>query len=75
MNLKYLTKRSRLSQLCWFIVFLWPASLVFAQTPLPCGQPVAGSISAVGQENRYTFTATQGDVITLRLVSTTSVQY
>ena len=61
----------RLSHLCWLIIWLYSASFGFAQTPLPCGQPVAGSIDAVGEEDRYSFDAVQGEMVWLHLVSTT----
>jgi YD repeat-containing protein len=67
----YLTPRLRLSHVCWLLIWLCSASFGFAQTPLPCGQPLAGSIDAAGEEDRYTFDAVQGDMVWLHLVSTT----
>lgn len=43
-----------------------------AQTPIPCGQLTTGAITTAGQENRYTFTAAAGDVVTLRVVTSTN---
>jgi YD repeat-containing protein len=43
-----------------------------AQTPIGCGQLTAGSITTTGQENRYTFSATAGDVVYLRIVTSTN---
>lgn len=64
-------KRSWLRLLFWWIQLLCSASVGFAQTPLPCGQPLAGSIDTVGEEDRYTFDAVQGEMVWLHLVSTT----
>ena len=71
MSFTQLAKRAGRSHLFWLIALLWSAGESFAQTPLPCGQPVAGSIDTGGEEDRYTFDATQGDMVLVRLVSTT----
>jgi len=39
-------------------------------TAITCGQAISGSLSAAGQQNFYTFTATAGDKVTIRLVKT-----
>ena len=44
--------------------------MIFAQTPISCGQTMTGSISTVGQKNNYTFTASANDKVTIRLVVT-----
>ncbi|OGW16910.1 MAG: hypothetical protein A3G93_08880 [Nitrospinae bacterium RIFCSPLOWO2_12_FULL_45_22] len=61
----------------WFIVFALISGVIFlspstvlAQTPIPCGQTLTGSISTVGEKDEYTFTATAGDAVTIRLVVT-----
>ena len=54
-----------------FIVFI-SYSGALAQTPITCGQLTPGAITAVGQENRYTFSGTAGQVITARIVTTTN---
>jgi len=43
-----------------------------AQTAIPCGQLTPGAITTAGQENRYTFSGTAGQVITVRIVTTTN---
>lgn len=37
-----------------------------AQTQIPCGHVLTGSISVTGEEDRYTFSASNGDVVHLR---------
>jgi hypothetical protein len=44
-----------------------------AQPPLTCGQSVAGTLAAPGQQDRYTFAGAAGDVISLTLVQTSAV--
>jgi hypothetical protein len=46
---------------------------VAAQPALACGQTVAGSIAAAGQQDQYTFVGSAGDVVTLTLVQTAAV--
>ena len=41
-----------------------------AQTPLTCGQPVAGEISAAGEVDTFTFAGEVGDVVTVSLWTT-----
>jgi hypothetical protein len=65
----------------WFVVFIFISSaflvfplIVLAQTPIPCGQAMAGSISAPGESDSYSFTGSVGNVVTVR-VSNTSGGY
>jgi hypothetical protein len=58
----------------WFVVFIFISSaffvfplIVLAQTPIPCGQTMAGSISAPGESDSYSFTGSVGDVVTVRV--------
>lgn len=46
-------------------ILLFPF-FVYAQTPIDCGQTLAGSISTAGQKNSYTFSASANDVVTIR---------
>ncbi len=41
-----------------------------AQTPLTCGQAVTGSITVPGERDTYSFPATAGDAVTLRVIRT-----
>ena len=61
----------------WFIIFslvsaMWfpPYNMAFAQTPISCGEIVSGSISVVGEQDSYTFTADAGDVARVILTKT-----
>jgi hypothetical protein len=40
--------------------------VVCAQTPIDCGQTLAGSISAAAEKDSYTITVSAGDGITIR---------
>jgi len=42
----------------------------FAQTPISYGQTVSGAISAAGEKDEFTFSGTNGDVITIRFAKT-----
>lgn len=44
--------------------------VTFAQTPIPCGQPISDSISIAGEKDDYTFTASPNDKVTIRLIVT-----
>ena len=39
-------------------------------TSITCGQTISGSLSAAGEQYFYTFTATSGDKVTIRLIKT-----
>jgi YD repeat-containing protein len=69
--IKYVTKS------CGFLVYSSVLSLLwflptFAQTPISCGQVITDSISTPVENDRYTFSATAGDVVTFRIVPTTN---
>ena len=53
-----------------YSLICWSASLTpspaFCQTPIACGEVAAGTISSTTRVVTYTFTATAGDVITIR---------
>ena len=59
-----------------FIFILISAAIIlfpfisYAQTPIDCGQTLAGTISAAGQKNSYTFSASASDVVTIRTTKT-----
>ena len=60
-----------------FIAFLLISLTIFlsystlhAQTPITCGQTTPGSISVIGEKDDYTFSASPGAVVTIRLVVT-----
>ena len=46
-------------------IILFPF-VVYAQTPIDCGQTLSGTISTAGQRNSYTFSASASDGITIR---------
>jgi hypothetical protein len=46
-------------------ILLFPFS-AYAQTPIDCGQTLAGSISAAAEKDSYTFTASANDGVTIR---------
>ncbi len=50
-------------------ILLLPFTL-YAQTPIDCGQILAGSISAAAEKDSYTFTASANDVAALRVRKT-----
>jgi YD repeat-containing protein len=60
--------KKRISLSLFFVLLLLP-SPGFSQT-ISCGQTITDSISTVGEKDEYTFTATAGDKVTLRLVVT-----
>src|SRR6185295_11254934 len=72
MNTNILSKGFRFLASAWFISWLCFSPSSSAQTQIQCGQTISGSIDVAGEEDRYTFGASIGDVITLRLASTTT---
>ncbi len=40
--------------------------VVHGQTPIDCGQVILASIGVVGEQDSYTFTASAGDMVTIR---------
>jgi YD repeat-containing protein len=68
-----MTSKSKL----WSFIFIFISGaillfpfVVYAQTPIDCGQTLAGTISAAGQRNSYTFSASADDGITIRVRKT-----
>jgi hypothetical protein len=65
-------KMTSKSKLCSFILILISGAilllpfLVYAQTPIDCGQTLAGTISVAAEKDSYTFTASANDGITIR---------
>src|SRR4030067_1374065 len=64
-----MTSKSKL----WSAIFIFISGailllpdIVHAQTPISCGQTLAGSISTLGEQDSYTFAGSNGDVITIR---------
>jgi hypothetical protein len=52
-----------------FAILLFPL-IVRAQTPINCGQTLAGTISAPAEEDSYTFSGAANDGITIRVRKT-----
>src|SRR4030067_926142 len=52
------------------VAILLSPFIVRAQTPIDCGQTLSGSITAAGQRNSYTFSASANDGITIRAQKT-----
>ncbi len=48
-------------------VIMFFSVLVYAQTPINCGQVISDSISPAGQQDSYTFGGSAGDVVTIRV--------
>ncbi len=65
-------KMTSKSKLWSFIIILISGAIILfpfvvhAQTPIDCGQTLAGTISTAGQRNSYTFSASANDGITIR---------
>jgi ribosomal protein L35AE/L33A len=52
------------------IGIMWLISTASAQTSIPCGQTILGSISIAGEQDHYSLTAAPGDKATIRLIRT-----
>ena len=52
-----------------FLVMLSLTLPAEAQTPLTCGQPVAGTIVSIGQQDLFTFSGQQGDIISVAILT------
>jgi len=68
-----MTSKSKL----WSFIFILLSAVilsfpfaVFAQTPINCGQTLAGSISTPGEIDQYNFTGAVNDVVTIRVRKT-----
>lgn len=57
--------RSAILILIWVAILIFPL-IVRAQTPISCGQTLSASISATGERDSYTFSASANDGITIR---------
>ena len=75
--MRWLLIKDRTSKLCLLygvliLSLICFSSSVSAQTPIQCGQVVNGSVDAPNEEDRYTFNASAGDVVTLQITVTTA---
>lgn len=66
----------------WFGIFILISGAIIllpftvhAQTPIPCGQTTAGSISTPGESDSYSFTGSVNDVVTIRGRTTSGSLY
>jgi hypothetical protein len=62
--------RSIASAVLALITLALPAE---AQTPLACGQPVAGTIGFIGEQDLFTFSGQQGDIVSVAILTTGQV--
>jgi hypothetical protein len=73
-----MTSKSKL----WSFIFILLSGVIlsfpfagFAQTPIDCGQTLAGSISTPGEIDQYNFTGAVNDVVSLRAIKTAGDSY
>jgi hypothetical protein len=71
-KMKLTSKSQLIGSFFLLIIMLFPMTAFAKSTSISCGQTISASISTVGEQDSYSYSASAGDVVDIRVISTST---